>query len=134
MKFIINPISGQFYISNLLDRETVATYTLGIRTTDGTNTSALEIITINVGDVNDNAPVITPAQTFTIAENSATGSTVGTILATDADLSTTLSNWTITSGNTGTAFALNASTGELTLNNAIDRGKSRYLFLRNNRK
>ncbi|NBT06824.1 MAG: cadherin repeat domain-containing protein, partial [Betaproteobacteria bacterium] len=49
-----------------------------------------------------------------MAENSAAGTAVGTLTATDAD-SNPLSGWAIVSGNTGGAFALNSSTGQLTV-------------------
>ena len=119
--FSINSTTGQLTVNGVLDRETLPSYTVGITVSDGTNTSASQTITISVGDINDEAPVITSGQSFTLTENSITGTSVGIILATDLDLSTTYSNWTITAGNIGNAFSLNSTTGELTVNNSPDR-------------
>jgi autotransporter-associated beta strand protein len=66
------------------------------------------------------APVITAAQGFSVAENVALATVVGTVVATDADANSTLSGWTIVSGNTGSAFAINAATGQITVAGAIN--------------
>ncbi|NBU50802.1 MAG: hypothetical protein EBS47_12130, partial [Betaproteobacteria bacterium] len=66
-------------------------------------------------------PMVNPGQTFQIAETSAAGTRVGTILATDSDSAAiSLGGWTIISGNTGNMFGLNWSTGELTVQGALD--------------
>src|SRR5262249_38884054 len=68
----------------------------------------------NLTDVNDVAPVVTANQSFTVPENTADGTAVGTVQATDGDATpTTFSDWQITRGNTGGAFAIDASTGQL---------------------
>jgi VCBS repeat-containing protein len=59
------------------------------------------------------APVVTPA-TFDIAENSANNTFVGTVSASDADVGDTLS-YAITAGNSGGAFAIDATDGEITV-------------------
>ncbi|MFM9962474.1 MAG: Calx-beta domain-containing protein, partial [Planctomycetaceae bacterium] len=60
------------------------------------------------------APVVND-QTFSINENSANNSVVGTVIATDpGDVLT----YSILSGNTGGAFAINSSTGQLTVANS----------------
>jgi len=65
-------------------------------------------VIVNLTDVNE-VPVIAN-QTFSIAENSANGTSVGTVVASDPDAGQTLT-YSILSGNTSGAFALNASTG-----------------------
>lgn len=57
---------------------------------------------------------VTP-NVFTLAENSANGTVVGTALATDVDAGTVFSDWMITGGNTGGAFAIHPSTGVITV-------------------
>ena len=111
--FTLNSTTGVLSVSSggTLDRETTATYTLGIQVSDGTNTSSTENVTVTLTDLNDNAPVVTTGQSFSVAENTSTGVSLGSVSVTDADLSTTFSNWTITGGNTGSAFSLNSSTG-----------------------
>ncbi|HHJ15410.1 MAG TPA: hypothetical protein ENJ80_01810, partial [Gammaproteobacteria bacterium] len=56
-------------------------------------------------------------QSFAVDENSANGTSVGTVAASDQDPADTLS-YSITAGNTGNAFAINASTGEITVNDS----------------
>ncbi|MDO7875287.1 Ig-like domain-containing protein [Hymenobacter sp. ASUV-10] len=63
-------------------------------------------------DFNAVAPTIA-AQAFTLPENSANGTAVGTVQATGSSLS-----YSLTAGNTGGAFAINSSTGALTVANA----------------
>ena len=71
-------------------------------------------ITVNVNDVNE-APTAND-DTFSIDENSAGGTSVGTVSATDPDAGQTLS-YAITAGNTNTTFAIDSSTGAINLNN-----------------
>jgi autotransporter-associated beta strand protein len=81
---------------------------------------------LNAGSANT-APVITAAQGFSVAENAALATVVGTVVATDADANSTLSGWTIVSGNTGSAFAINSTTGQITLAGALNyEGTSSY--------
>ena len=85
----------------------------------GTDTSISQTFTISVTAVND-APVVTDA-TFSVAENSADNTVIGTISATDADAGDT-KTYSITSGNTGGTFGINPSTGQITVidNSALD--------------
>ena len=66
------------------------------------------------------APVITAAQGFSVAENVSLSAAVGTVVATDADANSTLSGWTIVSGNSGGVFAINAETGQITVAGALN--------------
>ena len=67
-------------------------------------------------------PVITPGQSYSIAENVSSGTNVSASAptVTDADGPTT-TNWMIVSGNTGGAFAINDSTGIISTAAALDR-------------
>ena len=96
-----------------LDYETTTSYTLSLTVSDGSNTSAVETVSVSITPVNDNTPVITAAQSFSIAESASNGASLGTVAATDDDAGTTFSNWTITGGNTGGVFEIVAATGEL---------------------
>jgi hypothetical protein len=60
------------------------------------------------------APKIAPA-TFSIAEEAFPGQVVATVTATDVNAGDTLANFTITSGNTGGAFAIDPATGIITI-------------------
>ena len=113
--FAINASSGAITVAGALDHETTPTYTLTVQVSDGTAT-ANAVITINVTNVNDNAPAIA-AQTFSVAENVANGTAVGTVAATDADGDPL--TFTITAGNTNSAFAINAD-GAITVAGTVD--------------
>ena len=119
--FAINSDTGEVTVntSSELDTETTPSYSLSITVSDGATTSSAETVTINVNDLNDNAPVITASQSFSVDENSANATSVGTVMVTDADTTaTTYQDWTITAGNTNNAFAINDSTGELSVADA----------------
>lgn len=115
--FAVDLVTKQLIVNNsaALDYETIKTFTLDIQVSDGTNT-AHNTITVNLTDLNDNTPVIGP-QSFSIAENSPIATPVGTVTATDADASSMLL-YSITAGNTNTAFSINTSTGQLIINNS----------------
>ena len=57
--------------------------------------------------------------TFSVAENAATGTSVGSVTATDDDTDDELS-YAITSGNTGDVFAIGEITGAITVSGALD--------------
>ena len=67
----------------------------------------------------DHLPVITANQSFSIDEDAANGAILGTVVATDADENTSLVNWEITGGNTAGVFAIDPSSGELSI---LDNG------------
>ena len=116
--FEIDVSSGEITITDNtnLDREASASHVLTLTVSDGVNTSAAQTVTISVNDLNDILPIITAAQTFSIDENSDNGTSVGTVIATDADVTaTTFSSWTITAGNDDGIFAINANTGAITI-------------------
>ena len=122
--FVIDPNSGaiSFAINpdheNPTDADANNIYELTLEVSDSTHTTSQEL-SITVDDANDNAPIITAAQSFGIDENSATGTIIGTVIATDVDTSpTTYQDWTITSGDTNTAFAIDSSSGEITVADA----------------
>jgi hypothetical protein len=93
---------------------TVTLYDNGGTANGGIDHSPAVNFTITVTPVND-PPVVTPA-TFTIAENSAANTIVGTITYTDPDIGQN-HTYTITAGNTDNAFAINSS-GVIQVNNA----------------
>ncbi|RPH34450.1 MAG: T9SS C-terminal target domain-containing protein, partial [Bacteroidales bacterium] len=114
--FAVNLNTGVVTVNNstLLDYETIHSYTVTIRVSDGIH-SADGVFTINLNNLNDNSPVVTDA-TFAIDENSANSTAVGTVVATDADGTLNSLTYSITSGNTNNAFAINSATGAITIN------------------
>lgn len=99
------------------------TVNLSYNVTDGNGGITAATNSFNLAAVND-APVVTPT-TFSILENSANGTVLGTIAGSDVE-SSPLSNWTIASGNTDVnkdgkfAFAINSTTGQITVNDSGD--------------
>src|SRR4029077_4734425 len=71
--------------------------------------------TINLTNVNE-APTISP-QTFSVAENSANSTAAGTVVASDVEAGDT-KTFATTAVNTSGAFAINASTGAITVANS----------------
>ncbi len=129
LPFAINASTSAITVNDAgdLDREQTASFTLTVTVSDGLHTSAVQTLTINLTDVNDVTPVVTASQSFNVAENSAATTAVGTVLATDGDVTaTTFQSWTITAGNTDNdgdsslPFAINASTSAITVNDAGD--------------
>ncbi|NBS79715.1 hypothetical protein EBS57_07905, partial [bacterium] len=94
---------------------------LGIgQTASLTNAPNLKVILSALPPANQK-PVVSPGQSFLIAETSAAGTRVGTLTATDADSqAVSLTGWTLVSGNSGSAFVLNWSTGELSVQGNLD--------------
>jgi hypothetical protein len=117
--FAINSTTGVITVTGPLDYETLASYALSVQITDNGSPAlnASTVINIAIIDANE-APLISP-QTFSIAENSANGISIGTVLATDPDLGQTLT-YSITGGNTGNAFAIDNTTGVITLTGSLD--------------
>lgn len=111
--FAINS-SGQITVSNTsaLDFETTPSFTLTVNVSDGT-LSDDAVITINLTDINE-APTVTDA-TVSLNENSPNSTAVHTVLASDPDGDAL--SYTISAGNTGTAFTINA-TGEISVSDA----------------
>ncbi len=118
--FTINPTTGVVTVANsaLLNFEATPTYSLTIVATDSGSGTAPNVntstatLTVNVNDLNELPTVNNP--TFTIPENTPVGTVVGGVTASDPDAGQTLS-YTITSGNTGSAFQINSATGVITV-------------------
>lgn len=116
--FSINVNTGQIQVldGTLLNFETNPSFDLTVQVTDN-GTPALSssaTVTINLTNVNE-APTVGPAGPFTVAENSANGTVVGSVPSADPDVGDTLT-YSIVGGN-GT-FAINPSTGQITVANS----------------
>ena len=109
---------GVLTFSPAADYETKKSHVVVVTATDGANTTTQEV-TITVIDANDNAPVFTSDPAFTIVENQ---TAVGTVTATDVDTGSTgaVKSDPVTYSVSGSEFAVNASSGVLTLATAAD--------------
>ena len=81
------------------------------------NVSLGQEIVINLTDLNDTAPVVTPGQSFSIGSLVAIDTKVGKVLATDADTTGSVTGFTITGGDPDGAFhiAPDDPTGQITV-------------------
>jgi hypothetical protein len=102
--------ANSLIVADLLDYESQATYTLTVTATeiDGTDTAT---ITINVQDVPESVVALSfAAQGFSIAENSANGTTIGTLA-----ISGGTPPYSFAESPASTAIAVHPTTGVLTV-------------------
>jgi len=117
--FTISPSTGLISVANsaALNFETTPSFSLSVAATDNgsPSLSASAIVPINLTNVNE-APGIA-AQQFSTSGSSPAGTLVGTVLASDPDVGQTLT-YAITGGNTSGAFAIDTTSGRITVANA----------------
>ncbi|MBK6660172.1 MAG: cadherin repeat domain-containing protein [Proteobacteria bacterium] len=120
--FAINADTGEITVADAsaLDFETRPSYTLTVAVDDGHGHVVERDIEVSLLDVND-APLIAN-QALAVTENSANGTVVGTVQASDVDAGQTLT-YSITGGSGASAFQIDAATGELSVADAaqLDR-------------
>ena len=125
--------SGHFAVSSvglitttqLLDYESVSSYSLNISVSDG-STTVTEALSVTVKDTNDSPAFNSAPYTVTVPENNVSA-TVYTLSASDTDSSDTLEYFL--SGVGSGDFSILSSTGLVSLNNALDyERKSSYVF------
>jgi len=114
--FNIDAATGQISVKRAfaLDFETLSTFTLRVQATDQFGAFSKANVIVDLNDIND-TPLISP-QTLFVTPIAPNGTIVGTVMATDQDQNPldTLT-YTITGGNVGKAFAVDATTGVITL-------------------
>jgi len=107
--FAINALTGEITVTAALDFEVLASYVLIVEVEDNQNRK--DMATVNIG-VTDSEPMISN-QSFTVDENAKKGAAVGTVALDPGDQNSI--NYSISAGNTGGAFAINASSGQITV-------------------
>ncbi len=118
--FAVNPVSGIVTVANssALNLTTNPVFNLDVRATDnGAGSLYDDAIITSTLIIGTNQPPVISNQLFSINENSPNGTSVGTVIASDPDPGQLLS-YSIISGNTGSAFEINASTGLLSVTNS----------------
>ena len=100
------------------DYETQPSYDIRVQVIDNFDKSYEQSFSVTVNNLNDTKPEITAGQTFDVDENSAAGTSVSYVQATDPDGVTTFEGWAIIEGNVGEAFAIEPLTGEITVADA----------------
>jgi hypothetical protein len=89
LPFAVEETSGRLYATVSLDRESIPSYSLEVFVRDSgmPSNSAAALINITLLDVNDNAPILTPAVVMeTLDENLPIGTVVVIFTVTDADI------------------------------------------------
>ncbi|MGV8964415.1 MAG: cadherin domain-containing protein, partial [Candidatus Saccharimonadaceae bacterium] len=117
----INPATGNF---NIQSNSVVIDHGIPVGISfDMDNTAIFQGTAPEIGafeyltSSGSNLPPVINSQSFSINENTANGTTVGTVIASDPNSGQTLT-YTITGGNTNNAFAINPSTGVLKVANS----------------
>ena len=130
--FAINVTTGEIVTAIVLDRETLvqqnniflpptSQMTFQVQATDGGTPSLFSQvdITVQLIDINDNAPVfVNPVSIINVSESATADEHIITIRATDADIGENARILYSLSGST--LFYINASTGEIFLNGTLD--------------
>jgi hypothetical protein len=118
--FALNSSTGQISVANsaAVNYEVSSSYALVIRVTDNGTGNLWSQATITVNILNVNEPPVISSQAYSISQNLPNGSLVGTVSASDPDQGQVLA-FSITSGNTNSCFAINASTGAITVANSV---------------
>ncbi len=116
--FALDPSSGTLTVAGALDHATTASYGLTVTATDAHGGTATTTVTVAVVAVPP-PPVFGEASyALTVPEDTAVATQVGTIRATVAGGAAV--THTLTAGNTGGVWALDATTGELKVAGALD--------------
>ena len=102
-------------VAGALDAEAAASHNIVVRATSADGSFSTQALTVSVADVNE-APVVNN-QVFGGAENSANATVFGSIAFTDQDAGDT-ATYTITAGNLGGAFSIDALGQLLVANSA----------------
>ncbi len=127
--FAIHPTTGRVTVANsaALNFESQQTWTLTLLATDNgaPRLSDSAVLTIHLTDIND-APVITPVS-FSVAENSAAGTLVGTVSASDADVGQSVT-FSLASP-LGGLFAIDPTTGRITVTGPLNHERQPNLTL-----
>ena len=116
--FALDPSSGMLTVAGALVHATTASYTLTLTATDAPSGTATTTVTVTVTDVPPQPVFGSASYAFTVAEDTAVATQVGTIRATVAGGGSI--THTLTAGNTGGVWTIDAMTGELKVASALD--------------
>jgi serralysin len=106
---------GELSFIEFPDFETKSSYDATVSITDGVNTSS-KSISINIIDINDNAPIFTSSTSYAVKENQFSG---GIITLSDADSSSSFSYKIDQNFEDGEFFSI-SSLGEISFNSSPD--------------
>jgi tetrahydromethanopterin S-methyltransferase subunit A len=127
-RFQIGSSSGEITLRAMLDFETTTRYNLGIRASDGQQTTSA-MLTVIVLDVNEFPPVFNGDTAFMITEEQPNAVTnVGRVMATDDDRNDVVSYSFLTVDRTSNLFNLDSQSGQITTRSTLDREALTQVF------
>ena len=131
-KFTINATTGALTLATApnfeapTDSNTNNSYVVDVTANDGHSGTAMQTITVDVTNLNDNAPVFTSGSTGGVDENAATSTVLYTAATSDAD---NLAARTYTLGGTDASYLDITSAGVVTLKASANyESKTNYSF------
>ena len=110
---------GSLLVAGALDFETTSSYALTVQAADLDGLSDTAAVAVTVTDVNEAPSFGAATYTFTVSEDAAISTAVGTVSAIDPDDGDTLT-YSITDGNGDGKFAINSSSGEIAIAASLD--------------
>ena len=124
--FLLDPRTGWITTQVSLDREQVPSYAISVVARDhgaGVQRSDVTRVFVNVMDVNDEAPVfVQDVYEAEVAEDASLGTTVVMVMTTDADIEENAQvAYYITSGDARSQFAIDATSGAISVRRPLDR-------------
>jgi protocadherin Fat 4 len=134
-RFAIDAATGVVTVAGAIDREAGATQAITVRATSADGSTATQSYTITINDADEfdvTAVTDSNAAANAVTENAAIGTTVGvTAFASDGDATNSGVTYALTD-DAGGRFAIDATTGVVTVAGAIDReaGASQAITVR----
>ena len=125
--FAIDAATGAITVAGALDHETADEYHLTVTARDAQGHTATADIAVSVTDVVFPPVFVEPSYAWSVAEDAAPGTAVGTARATDPEGGAV--SYALTAGNAAGRFAIDASTGALTVAGALDHETTPSLSL-----
>ena len=122
-RFSVDSNTGVVTVAGGIDREAAGTYNITVRATSTDTSTTTRVFTITIGDVDEfdvGAVTDVDATANAVDENAVTGTLVGiTASANDADATNNTITYSL-DDNAGGLFAIDGSTGVITVNAALD--------------
>ena len=116
--FAINAANGAITVAGALDYETTSTYSLTVQASDSESAATTVTVTVTVTDVAEPPVFGAASYAFSVAEDAAEAAAVGTVGATVRANGAVA--YAITAGNDAGGFAIDTSSGAITVAGALD--------------
>jgi hypothetical protein len=115
--FRLNSMNGDITVNGNIDYESISLYQLTVHVSDPYSHSTT-LVNIHVANMNDHPPQIEDSLDLIVQENTAIGTTIKTIMASDVDEDPL--SYTLTFETASVPFAISRHTGELWIKNIVD--------------